>query len=126
LDRLEDNKFAIKEGQAVLTNIITVRGTEDREIGFGNRGGSGQSVKEEFSIGVLMVGRSPIELSRDGPSSRDGINKRPSDELGWWVSRVDGSKEMGINKVIDKMGAKAEGATSREGESIIRGIGSRR
>jgi hypothetical protein len=60
------------EGQAVLTNIITVREPSQRDRPL---------VTEEVNtVTCWRSGRSPTELSRDGPSSRDGINKRLSDE----------------------------------------------
>jgi hypothetical protein len=32
LDRLEDDKLAIKEGEAVLANVVSVGGVESRDI----------------------------------------------------------------------------------------------
>jgi hypothetical protein len=41
LDRLEHNKFAVKEGDTVLANAIAASGMNSKEILFGERGGRG-------------------------------------------------------------------------------------
>jgi hypothetical protein len=80
LDRLEDNKFAFEEGQAILANVVTVSGVEGRKVGFSKRRRRRESGEEEFGIRVLIVGRSPVKGGGDRASCRSS-NKRPSDEL---------------------------------------------
>jgi hypothetical protein len=97
LDRLECNKFAVKDGDTVLANVIAVSGMNSKEILFGEQGGRGEAIEKEVGVGVVSVSRNPIEGSRNGTSTRGGANERASNKLGRRVGSVDGSKEVDID-----------------------------
>jgi hypothetical protein len=63
---LEDNKFALDERQAVLTNIITVGRAEDGDIGFGKWRQRREPGEEEVQSSGVGIGRAAeTVLTRD-------------------------------------------------------------
>jgi hypothetical protein len=59
------------------------------EVELGERRGRREAIEKELSVGILAVGGGPIERRRNGSSSRDGVDKRASDELRGRVGGVD-------------------------------------
>jgi hypothetical protein len=62
------------------------------EVELGERRGRREAIEKELSVGILAVGGGPIKRRRNGPSSRDGVDKRASDELRGRVGGVDRSE----------------------------------
>ena len=60
----------------------------------------------------MRIGRKPVERGRNWAGSRSNVNKRSSDKFSGRIGSVDGSEEMDINEMVDKVGAHAEGAAS--------------
>jgi hypothetical protein len=78
---LEDNEFAVEKRQAILADMIAASRTEDGETRFGDWQQTRQPVKEKASVGILTVGRSPVQPGRDRAGIRSGGDERPSHKL---------------------------------------------
>ena len=89
LDRLEDDKLAVQQRKAVLTNVIAVRRVEGRKIRLRDRGRGRQTLQEKLGIRVLMVGGSPIKSSRNRPGGGDGVDKGAGDEFSRRIGSID-------------------------------------
>ena len=63
-----------------------------------------------MSIWVLFVGSSPVKRSGNRPGRGGGGDQRASDKFSRRVGSINESKQMGVNEVIDKVGAKLERA----------------
>jgi hypothetical protein len=112
LDRLKDNELAIEKRESVLTDVVAVGKVEAGDINLSERGRGGQAVKEELSIGVLLVSRGPVERRWNRPGTRDSADKRAGYKFGRQIGGINGSKEMDIDEMIDKVGAEVERAAS--------------
>ena len=89
---MEDDQFTLDDGDAVATNIIAISRIDGGEIGFGDGRRRRQAVKQQLSVGVLLIGGEPIERRRNGSSGGDGVDEGSSDEFGGRISGIDGSE----------------------------------
>ena len=95
-----------------MTDIIAVCRAEGGDVDFREWRRRRQPVEKELSIRVLRIGRGPVETSRNWPGGRSSVNKRSSNKFSGGIGSVDGSKEMDIDEMVDKVRTYAEGAAS--------------
>jgi hypothetical protein len=126
LNRLKNNELAVKERETVLADVVAVGSMERGDISFRKRGRRRQSGKQKTSIGVLLIGRSPIERGRNRARTGGGADEGASDKLGGRVGSVDGSEKVDIDEMVDEMRSKVEWAACSEGDSKLGRDGSRR
>lgn len=119
LDGLEDDELAVEEGEAVLADVVAVGIVEGRDVRLRKRRGRGQTVEQDFGIGVLLIGGGPVEGRGNRARAGDSIDEGAGDEFGRRVGSVDRSEEVDVNEMVDEVRTETEGATGRERESII-------
>jgi hypothetical protein len=51
-----------------------------------------------------------VKRRRNRASRRNSVDKGTGDKFGWRISSVDGSEEVDINQVVNKMSTKLERA----------------
>jgi hypothetical protein len=83
----------------------------------------GKSVEKKLGVGVLGIGQSPVEASRNGTSIGDSVDERAGDEFNRGVGGVDGSKELSVDEMVDDAGTELKGAASGEGRSVVGRVG---
>jgi hypothetical protein len=80
-------------------------------------------VEKKLGVGVLGIGRSPVEASRNGTRIGDSVDERAGDEFNRGIGGVDGSKEMNVDEMVNDAGTELKGAASGEGKSVVGRVG---